>query len=225
MRNATLAILLVVLSAVWGAPNWFTDADSNIYLLHPVGSVPRATLLYLDCRGAQVEDIDTALPVFDSLGWNVVICGRSRNHRDPRLNERDILKLVAILRTLPQVDPARIVLFGFSGQGAQAWGTGLRYPQLFAGIITECAHTGLIYNPDIVHAIYLHFVIITRQQDWNRDFNEMLYQALRDNEIDAHLIMTPGKHHIGDSRELFEACQMMDSLLNTDPAIGRFILK
>ncbi|MCD6530812.1 hypothetical protein J7K99_00020 [bacterium] len=194
-------------------PNYFVDSNSNIYMLYPMATYPRPVLLYLDCRGAQLEDLDTALAVYDSLGWNVVVCGKSRNHRAPRLNESDIINLDRNLRYFPQIDTNRIVLFGFSGQGAQAWGTGLRYPRLFAGIITECAHTGLIYSPDIVHAGHLHFIIITREDDWNRDFNEMMYEALRDVGIDAHIIITPGEHHIGDSSELYNACKLMDSLL------------
>ena len=106
-----------------------------------------------------------------------------------------------------------------SGQGAQALGTYLRHPQYFAGIITECAHPGLIYNPDFKDAEGKPVILITREQEWNRGWNEMMAQIFSDRGMNVKLIMTPGEHHIGDAKELYNACEIIDSLFieNTIP--------
>jgi len=174
---------------------------------------PRPTLLYLDCNGGRIEDIDTARFVYDSLGWNVVICGKSRNHRSPYLNEADIISLVSKLFYCPQVDSGGIVIYGFSGQGAQALGTTFRYPQLFAGVITQCAHHGLMSKPNFSLCNKLKIILITREYDWNRKSNEFLAEYFTENGLKVNLIITEGEHKIGDAQELFHACKILDSLL------------
>jgi len=221
MEKIFFQIILIVLSIIVGNSFGreiarFTDVDGNIFALQPMTTVPRPTLLFLDCNGARDEDIDTSRFVYDSLHWNIAVCGSSRNHREPISNETDILVLLHRLYSYSIVDSKKIVLFGFSGQGAQALGTALRHPQYFAGIITECGHHGLIYNPDFKGAYGIPVVLITRENDWNRGWNEIMAQIFSDNGINVKLIMTSGEHHIGDARELYDACEIIDSLLERD---------
>ena len=219
--NIISILLLIQTAGLTFAQNipHFSDADGNIFAFQPMTSTPRPTLLFLDCNGAREEDIDTSRFIYDSLKWNIAVCGSSRNHRDPRLNETDILVLVHRLYSYSAVDRQKIVLFGFSGQGAQALGTYLRHPQYFAGVVTECAHPGLIYNPDFKDAEGKPVILITREQEWNRGWNEMMAQIFSDRGMNVKLIMTPGEHHIGDAKELYNACEIIDSLFieNTIP--------
>jgi len=192
----------------------FTDSEGNIFALQPESGKQKGTLLYLDCNGGSIEDIDTSRFVFDSLGWNIAVCGKSKNHRSAIINREDILALVDYLQSLPQVNPLRIVIFGFSGQGAQAIGTALQFPNLFGGIITECAHHGGITNPNWNDAGGLPIILITRETDWNREHNERMADLLTQNGLIVQLIVTEGEHHIGDSSELFEACKLMNKLMS-----------
>ncbi len=215
MRGLFSALLLVA-AAFCGEQSVFTDAVGNIILLQPHDAGRAPTLIYLSCTGGSWSDLDTARVVADSLGWNVAVCARSKNHRDPALNEQDILALVDELLSFPQVDPRGIVLFGFSGQGAQALATALRWPIRFAGVITECAHHGLIRNPNWRDAAGMPVVLITRENDWNRQSNEDMAAAFERNLLEVRLIVTPGPHRIGDSRELLSACRLMDRLIKDD---------
>ncbi len=192
-------------------PGVFCDADSDCFLL-PAGPLaePVPGLIYLSCTGGKPQDIDSVRAVHDQLGWAIATCGKSRNHRSEKLNEADILNLHTKLITTGVVDPSRIAIFGFSGQGAQAIGTALRHPKLFRGIITECAHTGGIDYFDPKASAEQLFFIITREKDWNRKHNETLHFALSENGISDTLIITPGEHGIGPTEEVIRGCSWIN---------------
>ncbi len=186
----------------------YCDADSDCFLL-PSGPIikPVPVLIYLSCTGGKPWDIDSVRAVHDSLGWAIATCGKSRNHRSNESNETDILNLIEKLKATGRIIPSKTILFGFSGQGAQALGTALRYPDIFAGVISDCAHTGSVtyFNPE--KSANQIFYIITREQDWNREHNERFHNTLRQAGIRDTLIITPGEHGIGPAWEVFEGCQ------------------
>lgn len=194
------------------AKNSFTDDEGNIFLLHD--GVRHRTLLYLSCTGGKDADLDTAMLVFDSLGWNIAVCAKSRNHRDPRLNEQDILNLVDELLTYPQVDSYGIVLYGFSGQGAQALMTAMNFPQKFAGVIVQCAHHGLMNNPDWQNAQGLPIILVSRETDWNRPSNERMAALFSEKGVKVQLLITPGEHRIGNAEELLSECRMLKEMMD-----------
>lgn len=165
------------------------------------------TLLYLNCTGGKKEDIDSLRIIADSLRWNIAVCGKCKNHRDFFENEYDILELHKHLLSFPQVDSYHIVLAGFSGQGAQALGTGLRFPLLFGGIIAVCAHHGSIIDPDWKNARGLPIYLVTRTDDWNRSANEQMADLFSRVGINAKLTITSGQHGPQGFKEYFDGCK------------------
>lgn len=210
-----LLILSVALLAEWRADEIpegvYCDADSDCFLLPgaPLNKTVPA-LIYLSCTGGKPWDIDSVRAVFDELGWAIATCGKSRNHRAAIENERDILRLREKLAATDVVDKSHIYLFGFSGQGAQALGTALRYPNLFGGAITDCAHTGGITYFDPKASAQQDFYIITKTEDWNRVHNENLHKLLQDNNIRDTLIVEVGEHGIGPALEVFRGCRWIN---------------
>ena len=207
----TLIFVLAFAGLITAQSKIFKDPENNLLLLQ--NGKMKITLLYLSCTGGKQEDIDTARFVADSLGWNIAVCSNSKNHRNPELNEQDILNLVEELIEYPQVDPYKIVIYGFSGQGAQALATALKFPQKFGGIITQCAHQGLLSKPDWQGAAGMPVLLITRQQDWNRESNEEMAQTFEKSGLQVKLLITTGEHKIGDAKELLENCKMMKMML------------
>ncbi|RKZ30265.1 hypothetical protein DRQ36_06120 [bacterium] len=215
LSKETILLFVLVISsslvAYWQAkeipPGVTCDSDSDCFLLRsgPL-SAPVPALIYLSCTGGKPWDIDSVREVHDSLGWAIATCGKSRNHRSVALNEADIIRLVEKLKATGRVDKSKIVLFGFSGQGAQALGTALRHPDLFAGVISDCAHTGSVTIFDTDRSSKQAFYIITREQDWNRKYNEKLHNLFIENNIADTLIINPGEHGIGPAREIFDGC-------------------
>ncbi len=207
----TILLFSSFVSVIFAQPKIVQDSEENLFLFHNDGK-KHETLLYLSCTGGSEADIDTAKIVFDSLGWNIAVCAKSKNHRDFSLNEQDILNLMDELLTFPEVDTYKIIVYGFSGQGAQALGTVLKFPLKFAGVITQCAHHGDIQNPDWDNAIGLSVLLVTREDDWNRSSNEQMAQIFDKNGLNVKLMMTPGKHGIGNAKELFEECKIMEKM-------------
>ena len=157
--------------------------------------------------------MDTARVVFDSLGWNVAICAKSKNHRDTRLNDEDILVLVDNLNRYPQVDKSKIFIYGFSGQGAQALRIALKYPDKFGGIITQCAHDGMLEEIDWKYALGMPVLLMTRESDWNRASNRKIARILEQGGVNVKLFITPGEHKIGNRKELLFLCRtIMENL-------------
>lgn len=185
----------------------YCDSDSDCFLIPggPLASkIP--VLVYLSCTGGKPWDVDSLREISEKMGWGLATCGKSRNHRDPRHNEMDILKIVYKIRRITVIDTTKIFLFGFSGQGAQALGFALRHPELIRGTITDCAHHGLITQFDPFASRHQLFYLITRELDWNRYHNELLYNAFVINHIKDTLIIAPGEHDIGPRSEIFEGC-------------------
>ncbi len=209
----TWAVLLTALSiCAEDLPAFVMDEDSNFYAIpSAVRAVP--CLVYLSCTGGKPEYIDSVAAVRDSLRWAIAVSGPSRNHRDPRLNEFDILTLISRLHQYPSVDEEHIYLWGFSGQGAQALGTALRNPDLIAGAITSCAHLGLVTGLDPRLSSEQIYYIITREEDWNRQHNEIFHDKLQQLGIKDSLHLTPGEHGIGSHLELYEGAKYIDGLL------------
>jgi predicted esterase len=195
----------------------FCDSDSNCYLL-PQGPIsePVPALIYLSCTGAKPENIDSVKSLADSLGWAIATCAKSRNHRDGMKNEVDIINLVSKLKETLKVDPERIVLFGFSGQGAQAWGTALRHPNLIRATVTQCAHTGGItwFSPKASKDQL--FYIITRTQDWNYPFNDHFEKTMKEKGIATYFEQTPGEHAIGPHSKILRSCRWIEENWKTE---------
>ena len=191
------------------------DNDSDCFKM-PAGPLAEGVpaLVYLSCTGGKPWDIDSVAPIFDSLGWAIATCGKSRNHRSGALNERDILRTIAKLSADPRIDDKRIVLFGFSGQGAEALGVALRHPDLVAGAITDCAHLGGVTRFDPIASRDQLFYIITREKDWNREHSELLHANLVKYGIADTLVTTPGEHGIGPASEILDGCSWMAAALH-----------
>lgn len=214
---ATLFILFFLLSAFgdWAnheLPPFVTcDSDSDCYLIQ-AGPLrfPTPALIYLSCTGGKPWDVDSVRTIYNSLGWSIATCGKSRNHRSAGENEMDILNLLFKIRAMKAVDEKRIFLFGFSGQGAQALGTVLRYPEFIRGAITECAHLGNVTVFDPIGSANQVFFITTREEDWNRPHNEAFHRALTENRIADTLVVNPGEHGIGPAEGVFRACKWID---------------
>lgn len=204
-------IVFAVSCAISFAKEAVEDNEGNFVLLQHGGK--HYTLLYLSCTGGKSEYIDSLRPIYDSLGWNIAVSRRSQNHRDPSLNENDILFLANKLLTYPQVDSYGIVIYGFSGQGAQALATALKFPALFAGIITECAHHGLLSDIDWENATGLSVLLVTRDMDWNRQSNEQMEKIFLERNLNVRLLITPGEHRIGSFAELLGECRIMMEML------------
>jgi hypothetical protein len=210
MNRINIITLLALLITTAYCQMSVIDMQGNLLLLQD--GVKKPTLLYLSCTGGKEMDIDTSRAVFDSLGWNIAVCEGPRNRRDPFLNDQDIMKLIDNLSMRREVDPDSIYLYGFSGMGAQALGTALQYPHLFAGVLVQCAHQGVIREPDWNGACGLKVLLVSRDKDWNRPNNEMMARVFKNRGLCCTLTVTGGEHAIGDSRELLENCKITRSL-------------
>jgi pimeloyl-ACP methyl ester carboxylesterase len=76
-----------------------------------------------------------AVMTFDYRGWGASE-GQPRQVINPHHREQDIEVALAHLKTRPQIDPARIVLWGTSFGGGHAIHVGSKHPELF-GIIAQ----------------------------------------------------------------------------------------
>ncbi len=200
LMKGFLYIAISFFVAALSAGEIIEDDEGNFILLQQ--GKRNKTLLYLSCTGGNKGYIDSLRHIYDSLGWNIAVCGKSKNHRDPALNENDILLLVNELLQYPQVDSYGIVIYGFSGQGAQALATALKFPLLFGGVITECAHHGLLNSIDWKYAIGLAVLLVTRETDWNRKANEQIEKVFLGKNLNVRLLITAGEHRISSFPEL-----------------------
>ncbi len=203
---------ILLFSLCFAQPKITRDKFGNFYQFQErEGKFP--TLVYLDCNGGSAADFDTTRAIFDSLGWNVAVCKYAKNHRSAMENDSDVLTLVRGLINNPSVDYKRIVIYGFSGMGAQAIRVALRYPQYFGGVITQCAHHGGIEEPDWTNAAGMPIILISRTEDWNLEHNRNMLGMFEEAGLEAELIVTAGAHGIGDAKELYSACARMSVLM------------
>lgn len=211
MRFFWLCLFIVNLSQ---PSSFIDDEDSNCYyipqnVLRGKSLVP--ALIVLQCNGATRGDLDSFKIVADSLSWVVATCHSSRNHRDILLNDTDIYQVIKKSVRLCPVDSSRIVIYGFSGQGAQALASLFLHPELIRGVIATCAPTstiGLLDSPAILlnHPIYL----VTRERDWNRVGNYNMFEEFKSWGLPCTLLLTKGEHTIGTIEEVLAGCRWLD---------------
>lgn len=168
-------------------------------------------LIVLSCTGAIAKDLDSIIIIADSLHWILATCYRSKNRRDTRLNDSDIMNTYEKLIKNYSVDTSQIFIYGFSGQGVQALITLFLHPDNFRGVIAVCAHKAAMplakwYELDD-KLIYL----ISRKEDWNLNSNLEMDNQFRMNSIHDSLVITSGKHTPTSYNELFEACLWLDN--------------
>jgi len=210
-----LVILLAVAIGRPAEPAIICDRDSDcFYIPAAVKSLAPGTrvpaLVILHCVGAKPIDVDTCHQIGDSLGWILASCHGSRNHRDTDSNDLDIVRTIQKLRAHPRVDSHRIFLFGFSAQGVQALATMFLHPELVRGTVTSCAHRAAlplaIWDRLVGNCAYL----ITRDRDWNRQDNELMYELFNFHLLRAQLVVTPGEHNPGSWREILAGCRWLE---------------
>jgi predicted esterase len=212
MSGSRLLVALLALAAVAAgqeARSWCDPDTDCFYLPASAGPGPVPALVVLSCNGALPVDLDTVKLVGDSLGWAMASCHATRNHRDLELNDADIIRtLDKLLDTLP-VDPGRVFIFGFSGQGVQALAEMFLHPERFRGVVSVCGHRGTLGLARDAQFLDNLAVLITREQDWNRGENEQLAAALNGLGVPAELRVTPGEHEPGPALELLDACRWL----------------
>jgi predicted esterase len=191
-------------------PQVICDADTDcFYVPAKLASARAPALLLLHCNGARKIDLDTLKFVADSLGWIAASCHATRNHRDGGLNDKDIMRTLGKLEAKYPVDSNRVFLFGFSGQGVQALAELFQHPEKIRGVVATCPHAGAIELADWPslegHAAY----IITREQDWNRADNEMMYRLFNESGVPCKLVTTPGEHGPGPRSEVLDGCRWL----------------
>ncbi len=207
---------LIVLSAAapaaeTGLARIVCDADSDCYYLPDSTAESMPALVVLHCDGAVAADLDSMRLVGDSLGWALATCHATRNRRDLMLNDRDIVATIDKLLARYPVDPDRVFLFGYSGQGVQALATMFLHPAKVAGVAAVCAHGGALGLADWARLNRHHVHLVTREHDWNRGECEAMARLMEAQGIGIQLVVTPGKHDAGPRGELLEACRWLDA--------------
>jgi predicted esterase len=210
------ALLLAVLagSAFCGSlPKGIVcDADSDCFYVPP--QVAKAetrvpALLVLHCNGAVPRDLDTFRLVADSLGWVEATCHATRNHRSSDSNDVDIVHTIHKLLAECPVDPNRLFVFGFSGQGVQALASMFLHPDLVRGVVAVCPHAAAVplavWEELQDHLAYL----VTREKDWNRADNENMYRLFNEKGLVTELKTTPGEHGNGPASEVLTGCRWL----------------
>ncbi|MEO0092435.1 MAG: hypothetical protein ABIK61_06980 [candidate division WOR-3 bacterium] len=204
-------LLLIALNLLW-AKDVYCDADTDCFYVPPKilninKKVP--ALLYLSCTGAKKSDLDSIKFISDSLGWILFSCHKSRNHRDIWLNDKDIIKTYRKAIKKYPIDTTKVFIYGFSGQGVQALLEMFLHPNIFQGVIAECAHDQALpfarWSTLKNHLIYL----VSRQNDWNLNANYRMHRKFQENGIKDTLVITPGEHSIGTAQDLYKAGQWL----------------
>jgi pimeloyl-ACP methyl ester carboxylesterase len=168
-------------------------------------------LIITSCTGATQADIDSNRAVADSLGWVLATCAATRNRRGVWSNDRDLLATRAALAARYPVDTSRIFVYGFSGQGVQALMAVFAHPELFRGAVAICAHAQWLSLAKWETLIDSRFYLVSRWKDWNLEDSRIMHGQFRANGIRDTLVITSGRHEPKDRRELFRACQWLES--------------
>lgn len=178
---------------------------------HPAASkTPSPALIILSCTGATGADLDSCRPIADSLGWALATCAGSRNHRDPRFNDYDIMATYSALAARHPIDRDRVFIYGFSGQGVQALTSVFLHPEAFRGAVSICGHDGAMGLARWEELRGKAFYLVTRTNDWNREGNARMDAAFRKAGIRDTLIVTKGKHEPKGFKEVLKGCRWLD---------------
>ena len=170
-------------------------------------------LIITSCTGATKKDLDSNKAIADELGWIICTSAKTRNHRDSRQNDADIMATYKTLLAKYPVDTSRIYIYGFSGQAVQALMAVFLHPAKLKGAVAICAHAGAMPYANWEMLKDKQFYLISRERDWNLNDNKTMYQAFLENSISDTLVITPGQHRPKTRRELFEACKWLDKPL------------
>lgn len=182
----------------------------DIFYAPGMAAKPMPALIILSCTGATRADLDSCRPMADSLGWALATCAKSRNHRDARLNDYDIMATYRKLVDDHPVDEQRVFIYGFSGQGVQALMSVFLHPESFRGAVSICGHDGamgLAWPEDLAGKA---FYLVTRVNDWNREANLRMDAAFRRAQVRDTLIISKGKHEPKGFREVYNGCKWLD---------------
>jgi predicted esterase len=210
MKNLLKCIVaLCVLLSLGMSATITCDSDEDCFYI-PDGLVESGeyfpTLIILSCTGATAEDIDSILYIADSLHMIFATCHKSKNHRDIFLNDADIIKLYEkLIRNYP-VDMSQVFIYGFSGQGVQALLELFYNPYNFRGVISVCAHRGVMSVVKWQELSNKFIFLISREEDWNLEDNFYMHNLFQLNGIHDTLVITPGEHSPATHRELYNAC-------------------
>jgi len=135
------------------------------------------------------------------------------NPRDVVERARLALDAAFNLRQLYRIDPKRIYLGGFSGEGRVAGMVGMAYPEVFSGTICMCGvsfytdiptttgeHWPRSFNPDagrLAQAKGNRFVLLTGDQDINRENTHEVWRSGFEREGFRHVryLEVPGLKH------------------------------
>ncbi|MBI5806168.1 hypothetical protein HZA73_08990 [candidate division TA06 bacterium] len=166
-------------------------------------------LIITSCIGATKADLDSNRAIADKLGWVLCTSAKTRNHRDSRQNDADVMGTYKVLIDKYPVDASRIYIYGFSGQAVQALMAVFLHPTKFKGAVAICAHAGAMQHANWEMLRDKRFYLVSRERDWNLNDNKQIYQAFLENGISDTLVITPGQHAPKTRRELFEACKWL----------------
>lgn len=213
-----IILLSVSISLTVFAKSVYVDADTDcFYIPQKVAESDKRVpaLLYLSCTGAVKSDLDSLKFIGDSLGWILFSCHKTRNHRDPMQNDLDIMKTYKKAIKKYQIDTTKVFVYGFSGQGVQAYQEMFMHPTKFKGVHAVCAHTGAMsfakWSTLNGHIAYL----ISREKDWNLNENILIDQAFLYHGIRDTLVVTLGEHGIGDKYEIWNAIKWLKNNISS----------
>jgi hypothetical protein len=204
MKKAVILISMALCSSAWAQP----PGDLFYAPKKLKGKAP--ALIITSCTGATKKDLDSNQAVADSFGWIICTSASTRNHRDSRQNDADIMNTYKTLLGKYQVDTARVYIYGFSGQAVQALMEVFLHPDKFKGAVAICAHAGAMPYANWEVLKDKHLYLISRESDWNLNDNKMMHQAFLENGVPETLVITAGPHGPKTRRELFEGCKWLN---------------
>lgn len=204
--NVARAMIACLLVAAAG----HAQKTGDLFYAPSKAGEPMPALIVLSCTGATKADLDSCKPIADSLGWALATCAKSRNHRDARFNDHDIMMTYSALAGKYPIDRSRVFIYGFSGQGVQALTSVFLHPEAFRGAVSICGHDGAMGLARWEELQGKAFYLVTRQKDWNREANGRMDSALRRAGIKDTLVITKGKHEPKGFREALEGCRWLD---------------
>jgi len=185
-------------------------AQQDLFYVPKNLKVKAPALIITSCTGATKADIDSNKAIADKLGWVICTSAKTRNHRDSRRNDADIMITYKTLTAKYPVDTARVFIYGFSGQAVQAMMAVFMHPSKFKGAVAICAHAGAMSYANWEMLKDRKFYLISRERDWNLLDNKTMHQAFLENGIPDTLVITKGQHGPKTRRELYEACKWLN---------------